>query len=172
MPGYTLMARDLHDVPRAERSAGRPPPGVVLGPLTASYDVMAALERACYAPGHVDHEQAAELLAGGSYWRLLNGELIGPVLAGASGQAEDEEGAVLGAIVVVHWSGDGGRWRGGPWVADVLVSPEHRRRGIAAALLRRAMAACAASGAPRVGLSVTTGNPARALYDRLGFVPL
>lgn len=72
----------------------------------------------------------------------------------------------------MDWSGEGTQWSGGPWVADVLVAPEHRRRGIAAALLQRAMLACAALGAVRLGQSMTAGNPARALYDRLGFVAL
>jgi len=47
--------------------------------------------------------------------------------------------------------------------------PEHA--GLGAALLRRVLALAAATGVEGVGLSVTDGNPAGRVYERLGFVP-
>ena len=75
------------------------------------------------------------------------------------GVAEITAGAVRAAVVgdVLH-------------IARLEVRPEHRRRGLATAL----MAACgpwaAARGATRCALQVAVGNtPALALYEALGF---
>lgn len=59
--------------------------------------------------------------------------------------------------------------RGMPYVADLLVHPAHRRRGLARLLMTRSLAICREQGAAQCGLAVTTLNPARALYERLGF---
>lgn len=56
---------------------------------------------------------------------------------------------------------------------QMWVAPEHRGRGIAAALVRAAAAWAAASGATAVHLGVTCGDtPATRLYARLGFEPM
>jgi len=52
----------------------------------------------------------------------------------------------------------------------LAVCPEVRRRGLARALLTRAMAEAAAAGAERIVLEVAAINaPARALYEAAGF---
>ncbi len=57
-----------------------------------------------------------------------------------------------------------GRW----WVLnDLYVIPRYRRRGIGAGLLRRA--ATHARRAEGIGLETARSNPARALYERLGW---
>jgi GNAT superfamily N-acetyltransferase len=61
----------------------------------------------------------------------------------------------------------------GHWwqIRDVFVLPEHRRRGIAVALLDAIRAAADASGALRLGLQTEDGNDAAlALYRRAGYV--
>ncbi len=80
------------------------------------------------------------------------------------------------AVLVIEWGGepvgrlllhrDGAAWR----VVDLAVADAARGRGIGAAVLVQvqAMAAAAGPGAC-VLLSVRPGNPARRLYDRLGF---
>lgn len=55
------------------------------------------------------------------------------------------------------------------YVSILAVAPEHRRSGIATALMERVI-----SGATRLGLGVAldvgmTNDPARAVYERLGF---
>lgn len=74
-----------------------------------------------------------------------------------------EEGRLTGAILVSHWMGS-------PLVAELGVAADHRRRGIARALLTAASTRLAALEETRWGLYVTVGNdPAIALYRRAGF---
>ncbi|HEX7037880.1 MAG TPA: GNAT family N-acetyltransferase [Pseudomonadales bacterium] len=56
---------------------------------------------------------------------------------------------------------------------QMWVAPEHRGRGIGAALLARVVDWARERGARRVALAVTCGNsPARRLYERAGFRPV
>ena len=58
------------------------------------------------------------------------------------------------------------------WVAGMGVAAGHRRAGIGGAMLRSALDAVHAAGAERVTLEVLEQNePARGLYQRLGFEP-
>ncbi len=76
-----------------------------------------------------------------------------------------EGDALVGAILVTHWME-------APMVAEVGVAADHRRRGIARALLSAASTRLAALGEPRWALYVTVGNdPAIALYRAFGFEP-
>jgi ribosomal protein S18 acetylase RimI-like enzyme len=53
-------------------------------------------------------------------------------------------------------------------LADIALLPEYRNRGIGSGLIRDILATAAATGR-RVRLHVAIHNPARRLYDRLGF---
>jgi GNAT superfamily N-acetyltransferase len=55
-----------------------------------------------------------------------------------------------------------------PWMTDVFVAPQFRRRGIASALVRRVMAEARAIGAPQLYL-FTTGPWREKLYAGLGW---
>lgn len=54
-------------------------------------------------------------------------------------------------------------------VVDIALLPEHRGRGVGSALLRDLLAEATASGRC-VTIHVEASNPARRLYERLGFV--
>ena len=54
------------------------------------------------------------------------------------------------------------------FVDYMAIMPEHQRHGIGASLLRQVQASAASRGLP-VRLNVLKVNPARALYERLGF---
>ena len=55
-------------------------------------------------------------------------------------------------------------------IMDIALAPEFRGRGIGTSLLRGLMDEADASGR-KLSIHVEMNNPARSLYDRLGFVP-
>ena len=56
------------------------------------------------------------------------------------------------------------------WLYTVAVSPEHRRRGIATALVRHAVDALRTAGCTKVNLQIRATNIAvRGFYESLGF---
>jgi GNAT superfamily N-acetyltransferase len=63
------------------------------------------------------------------------------------------------------------RWRDEIRIVDIALLPEHRGTGIGTAIVRGLLAEAAAVGKP-VRIHVERLNPARRLYDRLGFVPI
>lgn len=54
------------------------------------------------------------------------------------------------------------------WIGMVLVDPEHRRRGIATALMEQALACLRARGIRTIKLDATPAG--RSVYERLGFI--
>ena len=69
----------------------------------------------------------------------------------------------LAAAAIFTW------WDEMPLLAFCLTDPEHRGRGLATRLITHAARELAADGYDAMHLAVTVGNPARALYERLGF---
>jgi hypothetical protein len=59
---------------------------------------------------------------------------------------------------------------GGPWVHDVWRVPGESVPGTGAALIAQAMRLLDEDGLTTLGLAVSAGNPARRVYDRLGFI--
>lgn len=123
-----------------------------------------------YPPDHPDHNPALTGVedAINDLRRTQRGAVTGS-FSDASALAADHADAVLGGIMVTlmrpnpHWAG--------PWVPDVFTRPEARGRGIGERLVRYAVAAVAAAGERGLALSVSDGNPARRLYERVGFRP-
>lgn len=72
-----------------------------------------------------------------------------------------EDGRPIGRLLV---------WRGEQEVrlVDVALLPESRNHGIGSRLIRQLMEECAAAGR-RLTLQVLVTNPAKRLYERLGF---
>jgi len=63
-------------------------------------------------------------------------------------------------------------WEEVPTLMGVYTMPEARRRGVATALIERAIADVTRPGREVCCLFVKVGNPAERLYRELGFVPL
>jgi ribosomal protein S18 acetylase RimI-like enzyme len=64
-------------------------------------------------------------------------------------------------------------WVGSSFVLDdIFVKPEHRGAGIGKALLAHAAAEALRRGAVFIELMVRTQNPARHLYEQVGFEPV
>lgn len=135
-------------------------------PLAAE---LAAASARSTPPEHVDHGAWAGPENRLAYWgKLLAGEVCGPVLP-QSELLVEPEGGIAGAVILTRldpttW------WSGGAWVAETFVVPGRQGLGLGRQLLAHSIAACAAAGLPRVGLTVTDLNPAERLYERLGFV--
>jgi GNAT superfamily N-acetyltransferase len=101
---------------------------------------------------------------------LTEGENGLIVLPGATGRLKDPGGRSAGQVFTVGPV----PWGSAPtaWVLDLSVSPDGQGRGFGAALLAYAMSGTRQAGLTVVGLTVTDGNPARRLYDRMGFRPV
>lgn len=101
--------------------------------------------------------------------RLLAGVLAGQIgrfLPEASFAVLAPEGSVAGFLLTIEESPRVGLF------ADLAVHPAHRRRGLARGLLTQGLRALLALGHGEAGLWVTaTNEPARNLYERLGFRP-
>ena len=61
------------------------------------------------------------------------------------------------------------RWRSELFLAEIQICPEYQRRGIATSILRDLMRKAEQQQIP-LTLQVLRVNPARRLYERLGFV--
>ncbi len=73
-----------------------------------------------------------------------------------------EDGSIESAIVVTEW-------RHRPFVAFLFTHPRFKGKGHATALLKTAASVLANAGEKDLSLIVTRSNPARELYESLGF---
>jgi GNAT superfamily N-acetyltransferase len=160
-----VHSRDLHAHPA---TAGSPPPeGVRIGPLDRTAADLVEVYAAAYPPGHVDWTYTGAPpdyeadLAG-----VLSGRIAGPRLD-VSRLAVDVTGRPAGALIVTRLEGEPPF--GGPWVAELFRRPGPELHGTGRALLEAGLEVATAAGLPALGLAVTEGNPAQALYESLGF---
>jgi GNAT superfamily N-acetyltransferase len=111
-----------------------------------------------YPPDHLDRRDGAgpNELDG-----LYAGHALGPLLP-CSVVAFDS-GRPVAAVLV----NDAELY--GPWVGEIFRDLDARYAGLGGRLLQHALGRAARDGVAAVGLAVTDGNPARAVYERLGF---
>ncbi|WP_431968023.1 GNAT family N-acetyltransferase [Actinacidiphila sp. bgisy160] len=157
------MERDLvADPPPREWASVPLPDGLRVVPCDRAAHELFPAWRAAFSPGHPDHHQGSDEEAlDAQLAPLLSGAVLGPVLA-CSTLAVDGAGHVVAGVVVTDRDGR-------PWVATVFRQPESRYAGLGSRLLRRMLADAAAGGLARIGLAVSDANPARGLYEQLGF---
>jgi GNAT superfamily N-acetyltransferase len=151
-----LMSHDM-----AVRPPWREPPGYRLTDVDRPAADLVGAYRAAFGPGHVDHRDEPPERSLADLESHLSGREFGPLLRG-SGLAIAAGGEVVGAILLGMLPGDPPL--NGPWVIEVFRDPAHR--GVGRALCERALAL---ADVPALGLLVTEGNPARGLYEDLGF---
>jgi ribosomal protein S18 acetylase RimI-like enzyme len=72
------------------------------------------------------------------------------------------DGEPIGRLYVARWADD-------IRIVDIALMPAHRRGGVGTRLLRELLAEGDATGR-KVSIHVEMFNPARSLYERLGFV--
>src|SRR2546423_4591014 len=80
---------------------------------------------------------------------------------GATFDVIELDGGPVGRLYVARWEHE-------IRIVDIALLPEHRDRGIGTALIRALLDEAAAAGKP-LSIHVEKHNPARRLYERLGF---
>jgi GNAT superfamily N-acetyltransferase len=156
------MQRDLRTLP--DGWAGAPgPPGVTFEGVGRRPEELVEALRTAYPPGHPD-EIVGDLVE--EETRIMDGRECGPLLE--STRFAVAGGKVVGAVLVTYAPGNM-LLSPGPIVADLFRHADPRWRGLGSALLRRACAAVRADGHDTLDLQVTDGNPARRVYEALGF---
>lgn len=146
------------------------PRGFAIAPATpdrvGSY---ARVVCAAYRAGHPDHQPedddpvaAAEVIAS-----CMAGTDSGPWIASASLHATGPDGGLAALVMVTESSSGGDALR--PWISELAVDPWWAGRGVGPALVMASAERLVERGDTVVGLAVTVGNPARLLYERLGF---
>ena len=76
----------------------------------------------------------------------------------------EDGGEPIGRLYVARWEDE-------IRIMDIALLPEHRGHGIGTALLRALLDEAAEAG-KRLSIHVELNNPARRLYERLGFAPV
>jgi mycothiol synthase len=165
--GFTFLKQHARMTMSLEGVSGIPPEspaGVTVRPVRSSDDAEMRRFHAIIEEAFRDSDHPATDY---STWRAQ-------VAAEASTSFDEWLVAeVDGQIVGVLQSSDGGADAGEGWVRNLAVLRPYRRRGVGAALLRRAFATYAARGRTRAGLGVDLANPTRAarLYHAVGMRP-
>ncbi|MGX1974982.1 N-acetyltransferase family protein [Streptomyces kronopolitis] len=157
------MDRDLiADPPRPEWSTISLPDGLRLAPCDRQAVDLFPAWRAAFSPEHTDRYHGSDQHAlDTSLTPLLAGEILGPVML-CSVLAVDEADHVIAGVVVTDRDGL-------PWIATVFRQPDSRYAGLGSVLLRRMLAGAASRGLAEIALAVSDANPARGLYEKLGF---
>ncbi|WP_203886987.1 GNAT family N-acetyltransferase [Planotetraspora kaengkrachanensis] len=153
------MSCDLRGRPP---SKVRPPGGFRFVPCDRPPEDLLTTWTAAYPPDHPDHEPRDEAHTLSEHLvPLLRGEVVGDLLP-CSRLAVDADDTVVGGVLVNDW-------RGTPLVSDIARHPAGSPAGLGSALLATVMDAAAADGHSAMDLAVTHANPARRVYERLGF---
>ncbi|MFD7085507.1 GNAT family N-acetyltransferase [Streptomyces sp. NPDC059918] len=118
--------------------------------------------REAFPADHPDHvpgtdEQALK----GRLMPLMSGRRLGPLLPCSRLAVDESDRVVAGALITDR--------DGLPWVSAMFRHPLHSYPGLGRDLLRVALADAAGHGLTTVELAVTTVNPARSVYESLGF---
>jgi len=155
--GYTPLytAWSLQLPPEVELSAIAAPSGIRIDPLRAGQErsVYEVIERAFSEwPG-----RSPQSFDG---WRAFTVDRA-DFDPGLTFVALAADGAVVGAVYGIHYPSDG-------WVQHLAVAVEHRRRGIARALLATVFSELRRRGETRLGLGTDSRTGALDLYTRLG----
>jgi len=167
----TQMVYDVRRAPPPDSWGDR---GLRDGVLLVDYppvdEQIAAAWLDAYPPEHPNRDDTIVTVADSiaDLAPLRNGEATGP-FSESSTVAVNAEGGVVGAVLVTLMP-DNSMWSG-PWIPDLFVVTALRGRGLGARLLRYAIAATEHSGADGIALTVSSGNPARLLYEKVGFEP-
>jgi hypothetical protein len=122
---------------------------------------------AAYPPGHPDHEEGTDDEIVARCWDWYDEPEWLAREHRSSGLVVKDGRVVAGIIVSIRPQP---LPFGGPWVHDVWRVAEVSEPGTGAALIAQAMRMLDQDGQPVLSLAVSEGNPARRVYESLGFV--
>ncbi|MEO6606145.1 MAG: GNAT family N-acetyltransferase [Aeromicrobium sp.] len=155
------MRHLLRDVPDAEAALG-----VSLRSWEdGDAERLAAALVAAYGAEHPDARESDVGKAASALARTVD-DPDNTLMSGAT-QVATFGGEPIGAALVQR-SEHVARWSG-PWLMNIFRAPAPAAPGIGAAMLARALDVLRADGEGHLGLAVTSSNPARGVYERLGF---
>jgi len=159
---YARMTLSLVGAPAV---APHPPPGITVRPLNHRDEAEMRRFHATIEEAFADTDHPA------TDFPTFSAEI-----AGATSVTWDEwlVGEVHGEFAGALRSSDSGAGDNAGWVKALAVRRPYRRKGVGAALLRRAFAIYAAKGRTEAGLGVDMANPTAAvrLYRAVGMHPL
>ncbi len=164
---FALMSRDLRTWAPTQEDAAMPPWLDIrhFGPSDEVPRGVIELVRAAYPPGHPDVELGGDDDIVHDIRRAQGGDRLGPLMD-MSALVFDQE-RLVGLVLVNRVPGEPPV--GGPWITDVCRDPDRRYAGLGRSLLTGVIRACVEGGEPALSLAVTEGNPARLVYESLGF---
>jgi mycothiol synthase len=159
---HARMAMSLQGV---AATAPEPPGGVTIRPVRADDEAELRRFHAIIEDAFRDSDHRATDYE--TWWKRVNTE---STLSFDEWFVAEVDGAVVGALQ----SSDAGAEDDEGWVKYLGVLRAYRRRGVGAALLRRAFATYAGKGRSRAGLGVDLANPTDAarLYRAVGMAPM
>jgi hypothetical protein len=162
---HSMFVDLVADPPPAPWSTVPLPNGITLTPVNRPAAEIFAVAEAAYGPGHADrrYDRRTRVDREDSFAALLAGHAIGP-MSPISSLAVDATDTPVGLLAIAE------RTPVLPWIAQLIRRPGDDLRGLGEAMLRRGLVDVAAAGYAELGLAVSDGNPARRLYERLGFV--
>ena len=159
---HARMAMSLQGV---AATAPEPPGDVTIRPVRADDEAELRRFHAIIEDAFRDSDHRATDYE--TWWKRVNTE---STLSFDEWFVAEVDGAVVGALQ----SSDAGAEDDEGWVKYLGVLRAYRRRGVGAALLRRAFATYAGKGRSRAGLGVDLANPTDAarLYRAVGMAPM
>ena len=165
---YALMSLALDAAPAA-LDHELPFTTVRLTRLTEVTPSLIDLVRNAYPEGHPDEELGTDADVERDLRRILDGEWLGPLDPASRVLLDGGVGGRPVAMIIVNRP-EGRAPVGGLWLSEICRAPEEAYRGLGADLLRVVVHECRVAGEEALSLAVTDGNPARRLYEKLGFV--
>jgi ribosomal protein S18 acetylase RimI-like enzyme len=129
---------------------------------------LVTLIRRAYPPGHPDEEMGTDDEIKSDIARALRGERLGPLMTQSRLLLDAGRPVALAIVNRVP----GVAPTGGVWLTDLCRDPDAKYAGLGRSLLVDVLKDCREVGETSISLAVTDGNPARAIYESVGFSPV
>jgi ribosomal protein S18 acetylase RimI-like enzyme len=126
---------------------------------------LVTLVRRAYPMGHPDEELGTDEEIKLDVARAVRGDRLGPLMTQSRLLLDAGRSVALAIVNRVP----GVAPTGGVWLTDLCRDPDDKYAGLGRSLLIDVLNDCREAGETSLSLAVTDGNPARAVYESLGF---